>query len=517
VNTTTLISLDSNGNQSDGHSFDPVVSDDGRYVAFSSDASNLVVGDTNGVRDVFVRDNATGRITRVSVDSGGAQANGPSVTPAISGDGRFVAFTSFATNLVHGDGSPSSDVFVHDNVTGTTMRVSISSTGVPANDECDEPSISGDGHLVAFRTFANNLSPGDTNSAYDVFVHDLTTGATRRASLGPGGVQANGASSDPRLSKSGRLIVFSSLANNLVAGDTNDRYDVFVRNLETGEIALVTADPTGQPAGGDSRHATISADERWVAFESSSTTITDHPHPFIDIYVRDLTAGHTKRVSVSTSGVPGDYSSQAPSVSAAGRLIAFQSFANNLIDNDTNGFIIDVFVRDESATGETSLCDPRAAGVAPCPCGNPASSSGRGCNNSSASGGASLAASGYAYLSLDSVVFTTTAETPSATSVLLQGTATNSSGAVFGQGVLCVAGTLQRLYTKSASGGSITAPSFGAGDATVSAHSTALGDTIQAGESRWYAVYYRDPIVLGGCPTSSTFNATQTLAISWSL
>jgi hypothetical protein len=113
-------------------------------------------------------------------------------------------------------------------------------------------------------------------------------------------------------------------------------------------------------------------------------------------------------------------------------------------------------------------------------------------------------------------VFATSGEKPTATSVLLQGTSSPTSGAVYGQGVRCVAGTLKRLFTKTASGGSITAPNLGAGDPTVSARSAAKGNPISAGQSRWYLVFYRDPIVLGGCPSSSTFNATQTGRVDWS-
>jgi Tol biopolymer transport system component len=517
TDTTTRISLDSNGIQSDGNSFDPALSADGRYVAFSSDATNLVPGDTNGLRDIFVRDNATGHVTRVSVDSVGGQADGASITPVISADGRFVAFASFATNLVHGDGSPSADVFVHDNVTGTTTRVSVSSTGVPANDECDQPSICGDGHLVAFRSFADNLVPGDTNNAYDVFVHDLTTGRTTRVSLAPSGVEGNGDSVDPRLSESGRLIVFSSAASNMAPGDGNNQYDVFVRNLATGEIELVSTNAAGQPAGGDCRNPAVSADERWIAFESGARSLADHPHNFPDVYVHDRVAAHTEKVSVSTSGVPGNYWSMNPCLSGDGRLVAFASYASNLVDSDPNGYYIDVFTRDQLATGATSVCDPRAASVIPCPCGNPASGPGRGCDNSFATGGASIAVSGFAYLSMDSVVFSTSAETPTATSIVVQGDAVSAGGIVFGQGVRCAAGSLLHLYTKPATSGAIMAPDFGVGDSTVSARSTALGDVIRAGDARWYFVYYRDATVLDGCPAASTFNATQTMRIAWSL
>jgi hypothetical protein len=178
--------------------------------------------------------------------------------------------------------------------------------------------------------------------------------------------------------------------------------------------------------------------------------------------------------------------------------------------------IDDVFARDLDSDGFTSVCDPGSGGVAGCPCSNPPSGSTRGCDNSSATGGASLSASGIAYISIDSLVFTTGGERSTATSILLQGTTVVTSGVVYGQGVRCVGGSLKRLFSKTASGGSITAPDFGAGDPTVSARSAAKGDVILAGQSRWYLVYYRDPVVLGGCPASSTFNATQTGRVEWS-
>jgi hypothetical protein len=161
----------------------------------------------------------------------------------------------------------------------------------------------------------------------------------------------------------------------------------------------------------------------------------------------------------------------------------------------------------------TDLCQAGVGGVSACPCANPPANAPRGCDNSSATGGAQLVSSGGASLAADSLVFATNGEKPTATSVVLQGNAVAASGLAFGQGVRCVGGTLKRLYVKTASGGSISAP--GAGDATVSARSAALGDTIGAGTSRWYAVYYRDPVVLGGCPAASTFNITQTQLVNW--
>ncbi len=152
----------------------------------------------------------------------------------------------------------------------------------------------------------------------------------------------------------------------------------------------------------------------------------------------------------------------------------------------------------------------------PCPCGNPPAGPDQGCENSAATGGAILLASGATYLSSDSLVFTTSGEKPTATSVLMQGTSLVAAGATYGQGVRCVGGTLKRLFTKTAVLGSITAPDFAAGDPTVSARSAAKGDPISAGTSRWYLVFYRDPTVLGGCPSGSTFNATQTGQVVWS-
>jgi hypothetical protein len=160
-----------------------------------------------------------------------------------------------------------------------------------------------------------------------------------------------------------------------------------------------------------------------------------------------------------------------------------------------------------------SMCEPGASGVIACPCANAPSTSGVGCNNSANTGGAQLTATGIARLSYDTVVFTTSGEKPTATSIVLQGTSA-SSGAVFGQGVRCVGGSLKRLYTKTASGGSITAPQ--GTDLHVHARSSQLGDTIAPGTHRWYGVYYRDPSVLGGCPSSSTFNITQQLDVLWS-
>src|SRR6185369_13690291 len=204
-----------------------------------------------------------------------------------------------------------------------------------------------------------------------------------------------------------------------------------------------------------------------------------------DVFLRDRGLGTTEIVSVSSSGAQGNFDSAGAALSNDGRYVAIWSFASTLVAGDTNGNP-DTFVRDRAPAGFVLHCEPGTGGVISCPCSNPPSGPGRGCNNSSATGGASLSAAGAAYLSTDSLVFTTSGEKPTATSILLQGTTGLTSGVVYGQGLTCVGGSLLRLFVKNAVAGSMTAPDLGAGDPTVSARSAAKGDVIQSGNSRWY-------------------------------
>jgi Tol biopolymer transport system component len=189
--TTERVSLGPNGVQGNEISFEAALSADGRFVAFKSRASNLVVGDTNDQDDVFVHDRRTGTTERVSVGPNGVQGNGDNDEPALSADGRFVAFTSDASNLVPGDTNGSPDVFVRDRRTGTTERMSVRRDGVQVRGFSYNPALSADGRFVAFVSSAHTLVPGDTNDEGDVFVRDRRTGATERVSLGPNGVQGN--------------------------------------------------------------------------------------------------------------------------------------------------------------------------------------------------------------------------------------------------------------------------------------------------------------------------------------
>jgi Tol biopolymer transport system component len=514
--TTECSSVALGGVTGNTGSYGAVISADGRFVAFTSQASDLVAGGTIGF-NIFVRDRQNGTTELVSVSTSGAQGNSDSFdTPSISSDGRYVAFSSYASNLVVGDTNGTQDIFVRDRQLGTTERVSIDSGGVQGNGLSAIPSISADGRRVAFQSQAT-LVPGDTNLVTDIFVRDRLTNTTERVSITSTGRQGDGSSEVPSISADGRHVAFQSFASNLVAGDSNGFRDVFVHDLQSGRTERVSAATNGAQGNFHSGYPSISGDGRYLAFMSlASNLVPGDTNALVDVFVHDRQSGMTERVSVSTRGAQGADDSFRPALSPDARFVAFGSNANNLVIGDSNGNG-DTFVHDRDATGFKSQCEPGVSGVMACPCSNPPAGSGQGCDNSAATGGAILSASGIAYLSIDSLVFTTGDEKPSALSVLTQWTGTNAMGAVFGMGVRCTSGTFKRLYTKHAVSGSITAPEFAVGDSPVSVRSAALGDVILAGQSRLYLVYYRDPVVLGGCPASSTFNATQTGRVDWSL
>lgn len=349
---TELVSVDSRGIQGSGDSEVPALSADGRFVAFHSWATNLAPGDTNGVHDVFVHDRRTGRTTRVSVDTIGTQGNGQSREPSISGDGRFVAFHSAASNLVAGDTNGRFDVFVHDRWTNQTTRVSLDSGAVQGNGDSMVPSISADGRLVAFSSWASNLVPGDTNGRADAFVHDRQTGQTTRVSEDSGGLQGNGDSFAPAISADGRFVAFHSRAANLVIADTNGVPDVFIHDRLGGLTTRVSVDSGGLQGNWDSYDASISRDGRFVAFESGASNLVPGDSCCQDVFVHDRQTGQTTRVSVDSGGLQANGSSAQPSISGDGRFVAFESSASNLVPGDTNGWS-DVFVHDRQ-TAQTS-------------------------------------------------------------------------------------------------------------------------------------------------------------------
>ncbi len=353
---TILVSVDSNGIQGNGGSFVPSISADGRFVAFYSEATSLVPADTNGQMDIFVHDLQTGQTTRVSVDSNGVQGNGISYLTAISGDGRYVAFLSYANNLVPGDTNGVGDVFVHDSLTGQTTRVSVDSSGLEGNNVSFVPAISADGRYVAFVSQASNLVAGDTNNALDVFVRDLQVGQTTRLSVDSSGMEGNGSSGDNRISMSsdGRYVVFGSVASNLIAGDTNGSADVFAHDCQTGQTTRVGVDSGGGEGNGNSSAPSISVDGRYVSFQSDATNLVPgDTNGHADVFLHDIQAGTTTLASRSTSGSEGDGDSAWPSVSGDGQRVVFYSAAANLVVGDTNGSF-DVFLREDPCSGSIS-------------------------------------------------------------------------------------------------------------------------------------------------------------------
>lgn len=370
---TTRVSTDSLGDQANAESRYTDISDDGRFVSFTSSASNLVAGDTNGADDVFVHDTVGGTTTLVSANSNGVQGNGASRHPSISGDGRYVAFPSSASNLVPGDTNGGPDVFVKDAVTGATTLVSVAMDGSPAGSSGTPLAISKDGRYVAFGSGASNIVPGDTNTVEDLFLRDLQSNATARVSVSSNGGQGNlggggfVAGFYPAISATGRYIAFTSKATNLVPGDTNGKEDVFVRDVVEGQTTRVSVSSSGEEARSDISSAfprsydpAISPDGRYVAFTSEATNlVADDTNGFRDVFVHDMVLGTTERVSLLSGRQIENKDSEEPAVSAGGRYVAFSSGTRSIIGIQFHDWQTYVFDR---TTGETTKVSVSSAG-----------------------------------------------------------------------------------------------------------------------------------------------------------
>jgi Tol biopolymer transport system component len=393
------VSVGAGGEQATGESGAAAPSADGRFVAFASDAPDLVPGDTNGVADVFVRDRVTGTTWRVSVTTGGAQAGGISGAPSISASGRIVAFVSRAQDLVPGDPNGAGiDVFVHDRQTGRTTRlsarretaaqrawisfdpavsgngahvafsaerlaagddgemheagprrvyvhalhggaisrVSVSSRERAAKGESGAPAISDDARYVAFESTAANLVPGDTNGKQDIFVRDRRRGTTQRASLSSSERQARYPSYEPAISATGRHVAFTTRAHNLAAGDLDGATDIYVRDRRKGTIRRASRGSAGASMTGWATAPSISADGDLVAFQLSATDlVADGDGPVGRVYVRKRSNRATWEAR-TLAGAPAERSG-FPALSADGRVVAFTSGATDLVAGDTNG------------------------------------------------------------------------------------------------------------------------------------------------------------------------------------
>lgn len=510
MNTTERVSVAAGSVPGNGHSYSASISADGRYVAFASEASNLVLVDTNSIQDIFVRDCVLGTTVLVSVTSLGGQSNGASQQPApsLSADGRYVVFASGATNLVTpGTSLGIHHIYWHDRQTGATELMSVASGGVQGNSHSYFPSVSADGRYVAFYSSANNLTSGDNDGTDDVFVHDRQTGATECVSRGLSGLPSGG--NFASISPDGLYVAFVSGASNLVLGDNNVAPDVFLRDRTAGTTECMSVNAAGVPASGSSGSGrpSVSSDNRFAAFcANSNNLIPLDTTSFRDVFVRDRQSGTTERMSIASDGTQGNGNCTNSAISADGNFVTFDSEARNLIPGGTTS--VQVFIRQRGlGLPFTPVCFGDGT-VFNCPCNNNGVS-GHGCNNSAATGGAHLTAVGAASLAADTVTLTSSSELSSSLSILLQGSS-YVSYTTFGDGFRCAGGTLKRLYVKHAVGGSITAPE--GNDPSISARSATLGDMIPAGALRIYQVYYRDPN-LGFCPGG--FNATNAIGVVW--
>jgi Tol biopolymer transport system component len=328
-----------------GNSIDPVISADGKHVAFTSDAANLVTGDTNGLSDIFVYDLQTDTIERVSVADNEAQANGASQMPDISGDGNFVVWSSTATNLVMADTNGKADVFVRDRLNQATVRVSVSGASVEADQDSINPQISDNGSVIAFQSQATKLVDGvtDPNTVDDIFVR--SAGVTRRISRNPATLtDANGYSERPALSADGKVAAFASLASNLVLGDDNAKMDVFVYNLSLGTVERVSVTNAGDQSDGFSSGPSLSADGSRVVFDSLALDLAGANNGYINCYLFDRSSKKVFLMNGSDFGGFANGSTNYRSViSNDGTTVAFHSAATNLVVGDDNG-VSDAFV-----------------------------------------------------------------------------------------------------------------------------------------------------------------------------
>lgn len=365
--TIERVSVSSDEVEANGDSFlhhYDAVSADGRFVVFESDANNLVPNDGNALRDVFLRDRAAGTTIRVSEAWNGGDALGESRYPSISEDGRWIAFSSDAPDIVADDTNGAQDVFVFDRQTGQIARISLTWNGSEGNDSSRTPSISGNGRYVAFRSNATNLLFQPLDQSRSIYVRDLQTGANQLASLTWDDLQENGGSWFPHMSADGRHVAFISNSTNLVDFDTNDVNDIFIRHLDLGVTMMISANVDGGAANGNSGGFGISADGRFAGIFSNATDLLPpgvDGNGLQDAFVRDLEASFTERVSVSSTGEEATGLSQPATLDGSGRYAVFSSEASNLVVGDANG-VTDTFARDRT-TGITTLISVTAAGI----------------------------------------------------------------------------------------------------------------------------------------------------------
>ena len=361
------ISVDSAGTQASGDSYQASVSDDGSVIAFRSNADNLVAADTNEWPDIFVRDLNNVTTERVSLTAAGTQSTSYSKAPDISGDGQIVVYEGRSGGIT--------TVFVHDRLAGTHISPlpdTISGTPSPPNQARVDPTVSGDGRFFVFQTdstlqnvFPASIRPSadDSDTDSDIFVYDLQTVPTpaiQRISRLSNDDSLDADNRNPELSETGQFAVFESYSE-LLASDGNNHPDILHKDRQSLLLQLVSATPTGDSGNAASLEPAISGNGNFVAFRSgASNLVGGDTNARLDIFVRDLSAGITERVSVASDGTEADQNSFEPSISKDGRYVVFRSNASNLVPDDTNQRT-DIFVHDRQS-GLTARASQPATG-----------------------------------------------------------------------------------------------------------------------------------------------------------
>ncbi|UVF20832.1 hypothetical protein HPT29_006805 [Microvirga terrae] len=348
ADTLRRVSTAADGMERLGNSSDAQFSPDGRSIVFASDAP-LVAGDDNHKADIYIKDLITGAITRVST-AGTTQANEFSTNARFSPDGRFVLFESLADNLVAGDNNHSADIFMKELSTGVITRLSVDQNKLDANNGSYDARFSPDGRFIVFESDASNLVAGDPdNQATDIFRLELSTGVVECVST-VNGIFGNHYSYGARFGPDGRSVVFTSDADNLVAGDNNGKADIFLKNLDTKEVTRISVAKNGAEANNGSYNAQVSPDGRSIMFESVASNLTadgtEAEDGYSDIFVKDMTApnGDVVCVSKAQNGTKANGDSYNARFSPDGRYVVFESYADNLVAGDDNG-VADIFLK----------------------------------------------------------------------------------------------------------------------------------------------------------------------------
>lgn len=345
------ISVDANGTEVAGRFFVTDISPDGRYVVFDYALDDLVPGDSNGKTDVFVLDRDDGSIDLISVNSNEVQPTDfDCVMGTISNDGRYVAFESLSAELALNDTNGLVDVFVRDREGGNTARVSVSNGGMQITGN-SRGSISGNGNFVVFTSDGDDAVMSDTNMVQDVFRRDLVSPGTIRVSISDGEMEASGGTSlSPSISDDGNRIGFISGAENLVNDDDNMHNDMFVRDVTAGTTTRVSLTSTGaqQENGGCNETAVISGNGLTVAFGSSADNlIPGDSNGLTDVFVREIGNTSLEIVSVATGSTAfvTDGFTSLPTISPDGRYVGFWSSSSQL-DSRFAGTFFHGYIRD---------------------------------------------------------------------------------------------------------------------------------------------------------------------------